>query len=148
MSAARRGALPAALVAAALAGLLPGAARAACEDATTEPGLAACYAEKVARVEAELDKVWQAARRRIDAVGGADGPVLAQHALIAQRAWEEYRLAECVDGVRAHYGGTAAGQQYEGECLILTAQTRTRQLVWRYRVPRELAPITYGEAPL
>lgn len=128
-------------------GALPGAAAAACQGVRAEDA-AACYSEKVAVIDAELDRVWQAARAKIDARGGAEGQALAHHALEAQRAWEEYRFNDCADGVRAELGGRMAEAAVRGECMILTAKQRVRQLVWRYRLPRELAPISYNKAPL
>jgi len=50
--------------------------------------------------------------------------------------------------VRAELGGRAAEASVRGECMILTAKQRVRQLVWRYRLPQELAPISYNKAPL
>lgn len=128
--------------------LAPGAAEAVCESVTPEAAVPACYDEKIAIIEAELDDVWQAARSRIDAVGGDEGQALRQHALTAQRAWEEYRFAECIDGVNAQMGGYAAAYNVRGECLIYTAKQRARQLVWRYRVPQEIAPISHNRTPL
>jgi len=110
-------------------------AKGPCDDAASTVEISACFERELKKADADLNRVYSAAMRSIDASSEMDAKVRdAWKAGLrdAQRAWITFRDNDCKQTVPYEwYGGTGAGGAVLS-CLLDLTQERTKSLRQRY----------------
>ena len=107
-----------------ITGLLLSATPQPCEGSTR--GVEACLERELARADADLNRYYVAAVRRLEKEGQHNALIRLRR---AEKAWITYRDAEC-DAVWEYWKeGTIRGT-FAAECRIRITRARTR-VIWR-----------------
>ncbi|GMG84629.1 hypothetical protein LNKW23_38450 [Paralimibaculum aggregatum] len=130
--------------------LAPLAAAALCEDTGNNLEFTACMAGEAEAADAELNRIWTLVLGRIaemDHLSAGQRADWRARLVAAQRSWIAFKDTDCHDVVGYEWwGGSGAGSAIAG-CLHAATTRRTRELVRRYDIDPDAAPLAMRATP-